>query len=94
MKKLAFVLFLIVLSADAFGQARCGSSERFGNQLIRVGDSERRVIEVAGRPDMQRQLETRQGGAAGIRMDYYQSGRTIQIYVQGGQVTRICWIRD
>ena len=67
-KRVVFAVVLAMLAGSVFGQARvqCGSSERFGSQLIRVGDSERRVMEVAGRPDLERPLETSQGGGAGL----------------------------
>ena len=91
---LAALLLFAAADADAVGQARCGSSERFGNSVVRVGDSERRVIEAAGRPDMERQLENRQGGAAGIRMDYYRRSQTIQIYIERGVVVDICRVRN
>lgn len=94
MKHLLIAL-VIVLSFPAFGQSvRCGQSHRFGTELIMIGDSERRVHQVAGRPDLERRLENRQGGAAGFRLDYHQHGQTVQIYVQAGVVTRICRVRD
>lgn len=93
MKLILFVL-LIATAGLAFGQAevRCSSSERFGNILIRVGDSERRVIEQ--KPDREVRLETTAGGAAGYRFDFYKRGRTVQVYTSAGVVTRICRIRE
>ena len=77
-------------AADA--QVRCYSSERFGNSLVRTGDSERKVIEAE--PDRTVRLETNQGGAAGYRHDFYKQGRTVQVYVSTGVVIRICSIRE
>ena len=93
MKFISAVL-LLVFSTLAFAQAElnCSSSERFGGKVIKVGDSERRVIEQD--PDREVQLETSQGGAAGYRFDFYKRGRTVQIYTQSGVVTRICRLRD
>ena len=71
---------------------RCGSSERFGTILIRTGDSERRVLQAG--PDRTVRLETREGGAAGFRHDFYRSDVTVQVYVRAGVVTEICWIRE
>ncbi len=90
----SLILVLAMLMATSALAVDCGETQRFGQKLIRVGDSERRVIEAAGRPDSERRLENRYGGAAGYRMDYYQRGQTVQVYVQGGVVTRICRIRD
>jgi len=91
---LAFALALAstATTADAQSSVSCSSSERFGNVLVRVGDSERRVIEAE--PDRTVRLETEQGGAAGYRHDFYKYGRTVQVYVSAGVVTRICRIRE
>ena len=68
------------------------SSERFGTILVRVGDSERRIIQAE--PDRTIRLETPQGGAAGYRYDFYKYGRTVQVYTSAGVVTRVCRIRE
>ena len=90
----ALLLCVALLSANlADAQAlECQSSERFGSQLLQVGDSERRVIELE--PDREVQLETVFGGAAGYRYDFYKRGRTIQVYVRSGVVIRICRVPD
>lgn len=93
--------YLFIFFGLAFGGAaldveaqspRCYSSERFGNALVRVGDSERKVIQAD--PDRTVRLETSEGGAAGFRHDFYKQGRTVQVYVQAGVVSRICAIRE
>ncbi|NDY94384.1 DUF2845 domain-containing protein [Wenzhouxiangella sp. C33] len=78
--------------ADSARSTDCGQSERFGSRLIMAGDSERRVIEAG--PDRTVRLETREGGAAGYRHDFYRRGVTIQVYVQAGRVVRVCRMRD
>lgn len=94
MRALVIAAVLVLFSAQALASASCNiRSERFGSALVRVGDSERRVIEVAGPPDLERRLETREGGGAGYRADYFAGRNTIQIYIQGGVVTRICRVR-
>jgi len=70
----------------------CYSSERFGTELLKVGDAERAVIEKA--PDREVQLETIFGGAAGYRYDFYKRNRTIQVYVRHGIIVRICRAPD
>jgi len=89
-----FVLILLLLvSSPGWGQAiHCYSSERFGTQLVKTGDSERTVIELE--PDREVRLETRFGGTAGWRYDFYKRDRTIQIYVRSGVVVRICRVPD
>ena len=88
-------ILVLILGLAIFGtvQASCAlSSVRMGNALINVGDSERRVVQAG--PDREVQLETREGGAAGIRFDFYQRDQTVQIHVRGGRVVRICRVRD
>lgn len=84
---------LFLASALASAQSlECYSSERFGRELLEVGDSERAVIEKE--PDREVQLETIFGGAAGYRFDFYKRNRTIQVYVRHGVVVRICRVPD
>ena len=88
------LVLMLVFSGSALGQAevRCGTSERFGGKLIRAGDSERRVIEAD--PDRTVRLETRQGGAAGYRYEFYKRGRTVYVYASAGVVIRVCRVRE
>jgi hypothetical protein len=92
---IAGTLVLIIAcipSFDVQAELKCQSSERFGNDLIKEGDSERRVIEQG--PNREVQVESPMGGAVGQRFDFYKQGRTIQIYTENGVVTRICRIRE
>ena len=85
----------VLLLASALANAQsldCYSSERFGTELLKVGDSERAVMEK--KPDREVQLETRFGGAAGYRYDFYKRNRTIQVYVRHGMIVRICRVPD
>lgn len=92
MRKLILMLVLLV-SSPGWGQAiDCYSSERFGTQLVKTGDSERAVLELE--PDREVRLETIFGGTAGWRYDFYKRDRTIQIYVRSGVVVRICRVPD
>jgi hypothetical protein len=88
---LTFLLALAASQAPA-QTVHCSSSERFGGTLIKVGDSERRVIEQE--PDREVRLETREGGTAGYRFDFYKHGRTVQVYTSAGVVVRVCRIRE
>lgn len=84
---------LLLASTLANAQSlECYSSERFGTELLKVGDSERAVIEK--KPDRKVQLETIFGGAAGYRFDFYKRDRTIQVYVRHGVIVRICRVPD
>lgn len=68
------------------------SSARVNNTLVKVGDSDRRVI--SAEPDRVVRLTTSAGGSAGTRYDFYQRDVTIQVYVQAGRITRVCRVRD
>ena len=86
------ILAAALLLASA-ADASCNlSSVRLSAGMVKVGDSERRVLE--SEPDRVVQLETREGGAAGIRYDFYLRSKTIQVYVRSGQITRVCRLRD
>ncbi|MEE4639038.1 MAG: hypothetical protein V2J42_09910 [Wenzhouxiangella sp.] len=68
------------------------SSARVNNTLVKIGDSDRRVI--SAEPDRVVRLTTSAGGSAGTRYDFYERDVTIQIYVAAGVVTRVCRVRD
>ena len=80
-----FSIALLLASALANAQTlECYTAERFGTELLKVGDSERAVIEKE--PDREVQMETIFGGAAGYRYDFYKRNRTIQVYVRHGVI--------
>ena len=86
--RIIYLCIALLASGLVQAQVTCFSSERFGNELINVGDAERSVIELE--PDRTVRLETPYGGTAGYRYDFYKRDRTIQIYVEAGVVVRIC----
>ncbi|MEE4302556.1 MAG: hypothetical protein V2J19_00270 [Wenzhouxiangella sp.] len=87
------MILLLSLWLAAPAAASCElSSARLGNALLKVGDSERKVLEKE--PDRTVRLENRRGGAAGIRYDFYLRGKTIQVYVRGGRISTICHINE
>jgi len=93
MHKLLLIAALLALPTVVRAQVlECQQSERFGSQLLKVGDSERRVRKLE--PDREVQLETAFGGADGWRYDFYKRSRTIQVYVRSGVVYRICRVPD
>lgn len=59
-----------------------------GRDMIKIGDSARKAFELE--PDREWRLETEQGGAAGLRLDFYQRRKTVEVYIRGGRVYRIC----
>jgi len=91
MRILAVILIALTLAGTV--EASCSlSSVRLSAGLVKTGDSDRRVMQSD--PDRVVHLETRQGGAAGVRYDFFQRGQTLQIYVQAGRVTRVCRVRE
>jgi len=93
MRHLLLIAALLAVPAVVEAQVlECQQSERFDSQLLKVGDSERRVRELE--PDREVQLETTFGGADGWRYDFYKRGRTIQVYVRSGVVYQICRVPD
>ena len=88
----AALALALILSAPALAD-RCGLSLRVGGSLIKAGDSEAQLLRKQ-EPDRTTQLETRQGGAAGYRHDYYRHGKTMMVYVRAGRVVDVCSVRD
>lgn len=71
---------------------RCGSdTARFGTKVIATGDSEEKVIQIAGQPASRTEMQNIYGALRGFRLDYVQGRKTVQIYIANGQV--IC-IKD
>jgi len=65
------------------------NSVAFDGRLVSTGDSTGKVRDVAGDPHNVVQLETRYGGAAGERWEYYERNRTITVWIQGGRVVAL-----
>ncbi|MEO5811540.1 MAG: DUF2845 domain-containing protein [Rhodanobacter sp.] len=90
MKRWTVLLAGLLMSLSAMAS----DSVRFGSQVITVGDSEGKVMRVAGEPERRVQLETKYGGAVGYRLDYDQGRKTVQIIIASGQVVSIAEIYD
>lgn len=87
------VLVLTLFMAAALPADSCElSSARLGNALIKVGDSERAVVDLS--PDRRVRLENRFGAAAGVRYEFHRRGKTVEVFVRGGRIVRICHIND
>ena len=81
-------LFLVAGLMLAFA-VQASDSVRFGSRVITVGDSESKVLQVAGEPVRRVKLETEYGGAVGYRLDYEAGRKTIQIIIANGQVVAV-----
>jgi hypothetical protein len=87
------IVLAAALALSVAAHAICSlSSVQLDAGLVKVGDSDRRVLE--SEPDRVVQLENRRGGAAGIRNDFYLRGQTVQVTVRAAQITRVCRLRN
>ena len=69
---------------------RCSSdTARFGSKVITTGDSEEKVIQIAGQPANRTELQNVYGALRGYRLDYVQGRKTVQVYIAHGQVACI-----
>jgi hypothetical protein len=89
MRTFRFTIALAVLLAAVAGPAFAGDSYRFDRGVVAVGDSVAALRARAGAPDRIVQLETRAGGAAGERWEYYVDGKLVAFYVHGGYISSI-----
>ncbi|BFI94614.1 MAG: hypothetical protein RSP_01240 [Rhodanobacter sp.] len=64
-------------------------SVRFGSKVITIGDSEEKVIAVAGKPESRTEVQNVYGAVIAYRLDYVQDNKTVQIYIANGQVADI-----
>lgn len=80
------LLWPVALQADSCAL----SSARFGREVLVVGDPERAVLKQ--RPDRRITLENRFGAAVGVRYEFHQPRKTIEVVVRGGRITRICHV--
>ncbi|MBD8898601.1 DUF2845 domain-containing protein [Rhodanobacter sp. DHG33] len=70
-------------------QALAMDSMRFGSKVITVGDSEEKVVAVAGKPESRTEVQNVYGAVVAYRLDYLQDNKTVQIYIANGQVADI-----
>ncbi|MDE2315244.1 MAG: DUF2845 domain-containing protein [Xanthomonadaceae bacterium] len=70
-------------------QALAADSVRFGSKVITTGDSEEKVIQIAGKPVSKVEVQNVYGALRGYRLDYVQGRKTVQIYIAHGQVVYI-----
>lgn len=84
----AFFMALLL----AAGAAQAEQGWRVDGQLILIGDSQSKVLRLAGKPDMQNRIESERGGTVGNRWYYVVEGyneKTVIITFRGGRVVDI-----
>jgi hypothetical protein len=69
--------------------ANAAQSVRFGSALVMVGDTEAKVLAVAGKPVSRSSVKATRTQYQGSRLQFIEGSRTIIIEVRDGKVTRI-----
>ena len=84
------MLILVLLLGSVLSTvANAAQSVRFGSALIMVGDTEARVLAVAGKPASRSAIKATRTQYQGSRLQFIQGNRTIIIDIRDGKVTHI-----
>lgn len=74
------------------GAAVAEEGWRVDGKLVMIGDSQAKVLRVAGTPDLRRRIESEEGGTVGNRWYYVVEGyneKTVIITFRGGRIVDI-----
>ncbi|GAA0709218.1 hypothetical protein FHW84_000637 [Dyella sp. SG562] len=83
-------LVLMSVLALASVAAHAASTLRIGSQVLTVGESASRAIQLLGEPSFKEPIETRHGGYVGQRWQYQrENSQVTTLTVIGGKVTKI-----
>jgi hypothetical protein len=80
---LLLVLLLLSLSAHA------GNTYRIGTQVLTVGDSAARAVELLGQPAYREPIENAYGAYRGERWQFAADGITVVVTIYQGRVASI-----
>ena len=83
------MLILVLLLGSALPTANAAQSVRFGSALILVGDTEAKVLAVAGKPASRSAIKATRTQYQGSRLQFIEGKRTIIIDIRDGKVTHI-----
>jgi len=84
------MLILLLLLGSALPLvANAAQSVRFGSALIVVGDTEAKVLAVAGKPAARSAIKATRTQYQGSRLQFIEGNRTIIIDIRDGKVSRI-----
>lgn len=82
--------FLVVALLALSVCAHAGSTYRVGSEVLTVGDSAARAMQLMGKPDFKEPVESDYGGYQGERWQYARDdGRVVIITIIGGKVSDI-----
>lgn len=80
------LLALLLLSASAYAT----NTYRVGSEVLTVGDSAVRAMQLMGKPDFKEPVESEFGGYQGERWQYLRDdGRVVIITITNGRVSDI-----
>jgi hypothetical protein len=80
------LLALLLLSASAYA----ANTYRVGNEVLTVGDSAVRAMQMMGKPDFKEPVQSDFGGYQGERWQYLRDdGRVVIITIVNGRVSDI-----
>ena len=80
---------LFALSASAFAASPTAETIAFGSRVVSVGDPVGHVMEIAGKPDRDIEIQNDKGAAIGERFEYYREGKTILVTITSGRVVKL-----
>lgn len=82
--------YLLVLMLSLSFAAHAGSTYRVGSEVLTVGDSAARAMQLMGKPDFKEPVESDYGGYQGERWQYVRDdGRIVIITILNGKVSDI-----
>ncbi|WP_199100173.1 DUF2845 domain-containing protein [Dyella sp. ASV21] len=81
---------VVLLSLSLSLSAHAGSTYRVGSEVLTVGDSAARALQLLGKPDLKEPIESDLGGYQGERWQFLRDdGRIVIITILGGKVSDI-----
>jgi hypothetical protein len=79
------LLVLLLLSLSAYA----GGTYRIGTQVLTVGDSAARAVELLGQPAYREPIENAYGAYRGERWQFAYNGTTVCVVISQGRVASI-----
>lgn len=82
--------YLVVLLLSVSLAAHAGNTLRVGSEVLTVGDSAARAMQLLGKPDFKEPVENEFGAYQGERWQYQRDdGHIVTVTITGGKVSNI-----
>jgi hypothetical protein len=82
--------YLVVLLLSLSLAAHASNTLRIGSEVLTVGDSAVRAMQLLGKPDFKEPVQSEFGGYQGERWQYQRDdGRIVTVTIIGGKVSSI-----